>query len=577
MRSSAPAWMDTDLLPLGEILVQREVISRDELETALRHQEETGLKLGQALVALELATEIEIAEALGTQGRVSTLRLRSGMVDREVAEKLGAERSRQYGVIAINCIAGVTTVAMEDPNASDLVDRLAQELRTEVLPAHASGISIRRCLDEIFPAQVEPGAGIDEVVAQFDPVALGLQLESKVGPPPTGDDPDRPPVMRLLDAILEDAGRERASDVHIEPRRDAMVVRFRVDGELYERLRLPKAWLRPLLSRLKILGGLDITQRRLPQDGRILTEVGGRRLDLRIATAGTLEGEGAALRVFDGGRQILALENLGFDPEQLADIQGAFSARDGFILSTGPSGSGKTTTLYGILRELNSEDRKIVTLEDPVESELEEAFQIATNPKIGLDFEAGLRSVLRLDPDVIMVGEIRDRLTAETAMTAALTGHLVLSTLATVGAAETVMRLQDLGVDRFMIADTLRAIISQRLVKRLCRSCRVPVRPPTALLRALDLVGDEGPFFAGRGCPECRHTGYRGRLALSEIMTMNPAIYPLVGQRRSSGEIREAAVASGMRTLLADGIAKARAGQTSLEEIHSICHLRSGS
>ncbi|MEZ6197080.1 MAG: GspE/PulE family protein [Planctomycetota bacterium] len=561
-------WNGAETRPLGEILVQSGVLAPTDLARALEHQRRQGLKLGQAVVALGLATEWQIAEALGSQGRIPAVRLSPALVEPGIAEELGAEVSRRLGAIAINRIAGITTVAMEDPGDVDHVDEIGRRLGGPFLAVHAGPIALRECLDHFFPRGVDRGPDLGAVVAGIDPESLALSTEHAA--PALGDD-DESPVVRLVEGIILDACEARASDVHFEPRADAMVVRFRVDGVLYERLRLPKSWLRPCLSRLKILAELDITQRRLPQDGRILARIRDRRVDLRVATTGTLQGEGAAVRIFDGGRQVIGLETLGFDDRQLAALHAAFASRDGFILATGPSGSGKTTTLYSILRELNSEDRKIVTLEDPVESELEEAVQIAANPQIGLDFERGLRSILRLDPDVIMIGEIRDRHTAQTAVTASLTGHLVLSSLATVGAAETIMRLVDLGVDRFLVADTMRAIVSQRLVRRICRACRAPAEAPRRLRDAMGIANDPGPFFAGRGCEECRHTGFRGRIALSEVMTMTPELYPLVSGRTSSGEIRQAAVAGGMRTMRQDGLAKVRAGQTTLEEVYAVC------
>ncbi|MEE9393764.1 MAG: ATPase, T2SS/T4P/T4SS family [Planctomycetota bacterium] len=571
----APGATEVEHAPLGEILIERGIIDVQQLDEALAHQRELGLKLGQALVGLKFCTELELAEALGAQGRIPAIELHREIVDQEVVRDLGAETSWRLSSIAINRIAGVTTVAMEDPSDTSVIDEIGRRLGTPVFPVHAGPGMIESCLDHFFPKGFEAPSTLDDVVAGCDPVRMGLSQKTAGDLERFDDGKGEQPVIRLLRGIIEDACKSRASDIHLEPRRHSFVVRYRVDGSLRERCCLPKSWLRPCLSRLKIMADLDIMQRRLPQDGRILFDVEGRRVDLRIATSNTLEGEGAALRVFDGGRQIMGLDQLGFDPDQLANMRTAFGARDGFILATGPSGSGKTTTLYGMLRELNSEERKIVTLEDPVESEIEEAFQIGANPRIGLGFEEGLRAVLRLDPDIIMIGEIRDAKTARTAVTASLTGHLVLSSLATVGTAETIIRLQDLGVDRHLLADTLRAVISQRLVRRICRSCRTQVQPADRLLQSMGLQLSDGPFFHGTGCDECANTGFRGRLALCEILAMSPDIYDYVSQRKSSGELYAAARDAGMRTLREDGLQKVLAGQTTLEEVLAVTMSRS--
>ncbi|MCA9297545.1 MAG: type II/IV secretion system protein, partial [Phycisphaerales bacterium] len=487
-----------------------------------------------------------------------------------VAQGLGPDLSWSFSAVAINRIAGVTTVAIEDPADTSAVARIAEHLGTPVLTVHAGARTIEECLEHFFPKGFESRSDIDAIVEHLTPSGLGLTLDATTmsyGAEPEGDDQ---PVVQLVRSIIEDACTARASDIHLEPRTDTLVIRLRIDGSLHQRVTLPKFWGRPVLSRLKIMAGLDISQRRLPQDGRILVELQGRRVDLRLATTTTTEGEGAVLRILDGGRQILTLEQLGLDHQQLSQVRRIFSAREGFVLATGPSGSGKTTTLYGMLRELNTPERKIVTLEDPVESELEAAFQIGVNPKIGLTFGEGLRSVLRLDPDVILVGEIRDGETARTAVQAALTGHLVLSSLATLGTAATISRLQDIGVDRFLVADTLRGVIAQRLVKRVCRHCRRPARPSQLLLDLARVGPDDGPFFAGSGCDQCRNTGYMGRIALFEIMVASPELYSLIGHDGSSAEIQSAAVADGMITMFEDGLAKVRAGQTTLEEVVAV-------
>ncbi|MBK9384464.1 MAG: Flp pilus assembly complex ATPase component TadA [Planctomycetes bacterium] len=433
--------------PLGEILVARGRITEAQLEEALDRKRELGTKLGQALVALGYVSELDIAEALNEQGRVASIRLSTALVDVEVAESLGSQRSWAHRAVAFHEIGGIASVALEDPLDVSAVDEISRALGKPVFPVHASSPQIEAALQELFPRVEDQRSQLEAFLEEI------RQLPEPAEDAPRGssgvEESEAEVVVGLVDGILADAYAWRASDVHLEPRKDRFVVRFRVDGTLVERVSLPRFWMRPVLSRLKILSGLDIAQKRLPQDGRIQTVIDGRDVDLRVSTTPTLHGEGAAVRILDCGQQLFGLEQLGFEDAQLAAIREMIAARDGFVIATGPTGSGKTTTLYSILRELSSPETKIVTLEDPVEKELEEAFQISTNAKIGMNFAAGLRSVLRLDPDVIMVGEVRDLETARIALQAALTGHLVFTTLATVGTAKTISRLQDMQLERF--------------------------------------------------------------------------------------------------------------------------------
>ena len=344
-----------------------------------------------------------------------------------------------------------------------------------------------------------------------------------------------------------------------------------MDGSLYERLSLPKAWARPCIARLKVVASLDIAQRRLPQDGRAQAEIGGRRVDLRVATTPTLTGEGAVIRILDGGRELRDLESLDLDHRQLEAMQRMLECSDGFVLATGPTGSGKTTTLYGMLKKLHSPATKIITLEDPVENQMDGITQISTHAKIGLTFARGLRSILRQDPDVVLLGEIRDEETAAVAVQAALTGHLVLSTLHTVGTAETITRFTEMGVEPYLLADTVRGVISQRLVRRVCTKCKEQVKPSPEMLQRLGVDPDTAEaFFEGRGCSECHQSGFLGRVGLYEIMTMSPAMCEMVGRGGSTKELQRAAIENGLVTLREDGLRKARLGSTSLSEVLAV-------
>ncbi|MBL8896061.1 MAG: Flp pilus assembly complex ATPase component TadA [Planctomycetes bacterium] len=554
--------------PLGEILVARGRITEAQLEEALDRKRELGSRLGQALVALGYVTEFDIAEALNEQGRVASIRLESALVDAEVAEALGSQRSWAHRAVAFHEIGGVTSVALEDPLDVSAVDEISRALGKPVFPVHASSPQIEAVLQELFPRVENQRSQLETLLEEI------LQLPEPAEDAPRGssgvEESEAEVVVGLVDGILTDAYAWRASDVHLEPRKDRFVVRFRVDGTLIERVSLPRFWMRPVLSRLKILSGLDIAQKRLPQDGRIQTSIDGRDVDLRVSTTPTLHGEGAAVRILDCGQQLFGLEQLGFEDAQLGAIREIIAARDGFVIATGPTGSGKTTTLYSILRELASPETKIVTLEDPVEKELEEAFQIATNAKIGMNFAAGLRSVLRLDPDVIMVGEVRDLETARIALQAALTGHLVFTTLATVGTAKTISRLQDMQLERFLLADTLRGIISQRLVKRICPHCKERFQPSELELRRARLGPDDGPFFAGRGCTRCKGTGFKGRTGVYEVLCMDDELNELVARGALAREIHQRATQKGMTSLRAHGLRKVRSGEASLAEIVAV-------
>jgi type IV pilus assembly protein PilB len=557
--------------PLGEILLTQGAVNATDLERALTYKREQGVKLGQALLALDLVTEAMLAEALKRQGKLHCIHLTQGIVDPEVAQELGEERSRKLNAIAINRIAGVITVALEDPTDVYGVDEIALHLKTQVLAVHAEPQRIRECIETTFRKEEDNSDALDAIVG-----SANMGSDVKLDVPADGEDGTAAevldqPVINLIRRVLEEAYEARASDIHLEARRDAFVIRFRVDGALYQRLSLERVWARPCVARLKVLANLDIAQRRLPQDGRVQAEIKGARVDLRVATSPTLFGEGAVIRILDGGRELRGLESLDLDASQLAGLEKMIECSEGMVLATGPTGSGKTTTLYALLKELNRPDTKIITLEDPVENYLDGAAQISTNVKIGLDFARGLRSILRQDPDVVLVGEIRDNETAEIAVQASLTGHLVLSTVHTVGTAETVTRLTDMGIERFLLGDTLRGIISQRLVRRICDQCKRPVSQAAEILERFGIPEhDFTIFFEGKGCDECRGTGYRGRLGLYEIMLMTPQLCSIVREKGTTEELYAAAIQAGLVTLRDDGIRKARAGQTTLSEVLSV-------
>lgn len=559
--------------PLGEVLIKAGKLDDNGLAQALAYKREKGVKLGQALVELGLVKEGDISDALRHQGRVVCIHLTPGLVDHEIAHALGEERSRYHHAIAINRICGVTTLVMSDPSDVYTVDEIALFLKTPVLAVHAEPKSITACLDDVFAAQKSTTDALAEIAQTVEAGASTVSFDVSGGEEEAAEDSEdvSQPVINMIRKVLEEGYNARASDIHLEARANNFVIRFRVDGSLYDRLTLPKGWARPALARLKVIASLDIAQRRLPQDGRTQIEIGPRRIDLRIATTPTLTGESAVIRILDGGRELRDLESLDLDPKQLDALKRMTEYSDGMALATGPTGSGKTTTLYAMLKKLHKPDTKIITLEDPVENQMDGITQINANPKAGLTFAKGLRSILRQDPDVVLVGEIRDEETAEIAVQAALTGHLVLSTLHTVGAAETITRLADMGVEPYLLADTLRGVISQRLIRRICSNCRTAEDPSDEILRRLELPREDGvTFYEGKGCNQCFGTGYKGRVGLYEIMQMTPEMRALVSAGKSTEELNEAASHAGLATLRADGLRKARAGQTTLSEVLSV-------
>jgi type II secretory ATPase GspE/PulE/Tfp pilus assembly ATPase PilB-like protein len=556
-------------VPLGELLRSMDLITEEELQAALAYKQERGVKLGQALVALHLVSESDLAAALRRQGKVHCINLTPGVVVEEIAQALGEERSRRFQAVAINRIAGVYTVALEDPTEVYTVDEISMHLKGPVFAVHAEPARIAACINRVFLHEDKSaGTSIDEIIDNADLAGASVTFEVGTSEDETPEEDLDKPVINMVRAVVEEAFEAGASDIHLEPGAHGLRVRFRVDGSLFDRVSLPRAWVRPVLARLKVLANLDIAERRLPQDGRAVAEIRGHKVDLRIATTPTLHGEGGVIRILDGGRELMNLEALDFDARQLEDIYRMTEGGEGIVLATGPTGSGKTTTLYACLKHLNAPDTKIITLEDPVENQLDGATQISTNAKIGLSFARGLRSILRQDPDIVLLGEVRDEETAQIAVQAALTGHLVLSTLHTVGAAESITRLEDMGLQPYLMADSLRGILAQRLVRKLCPNCRRPAKPDPDLNERLGLAPDAAGFFRSEGCDRCSGSGYKGRLGIYEVMRVTPELGQLIRRRSGADQLRQAAVEQGMCVLREDGIRKAREGRTSLEEIN---------
>jgi type IV pilus assembly protein PilB len=545
-------------LLLGAVLLQHGCIAPADLERALFEKERTEQQLGQVLVEMGLITTRTLAEALSHQHGLEFVDLAKVKVDEEAVSLLPESVARRYHALPVAFEDRTLLVAVADP--TDLMThddlRMALGSGTRIVVADVAELdaAIAKAYDLPLGA-IETFSG-----AAHDPSAQDLQISAEAAP-----------AIKLVNEVIGRALKERASDIHFEPQADHLVVRIRVDGVTHELTTIPRSLQPAVTARLKVMGGLDIAQRRVPQDGRVDVRVGGQPMDLRIAVLPTLYGEQAVLRILNGSFSgHLGMAELGMSPETEAILRRAIARPHGAIIACGPTGSGKTTTLYAALDLLNEPGRVIVTIEDPVEYQMAGIGQIEIDPLAGLTFARGLRTILRSDPDVILVGEIRDEETARIAMQAATTGHLVLTTLHVHSASGAIARLRDIGVDAGMLAPAINCIIAQRLARRLCLKCREPYSPAPAERREfeLDRYGDDLELHRARGCEDCLHTGYQGRVAMYEVMPVEGMIRRLIAG--SSDEIYAAAVEQGMTTMRDSGVALCVDGVSSLEEINRI-------
>ena len=547
---------------LGEILVADGVTTPEMITAALTRMQTTGERLGEALVALSAVTKDDVLKALAVQNNLPYLFRGELPSPLPVVKNLSPKYLRQYVVCPIAVEGGLLTVATADPLNPMIVDDLRQ----------STGLDVR--------IVVSPGEGILEAIDRtYDGAATPLQrivegLEEERGPEGEEDVNHlrdmafEAPVIRLVNLLVESAIAAEASDIHIEPFEDTLRVRYRIDGILFDQESPPRRLRDAVTSRIKLMAEMNIAERRLPQDGRIRVSLHGRRVDIRVSTIPTVHGESIVMRLLDRASVFLPLEKLGFGSDTLKHFEALIQRPHGILLVTGPTGSGKTTTLYAALEKINSPDRKILTVEDPVEYQLKGVNQIPVKPKIGLSFATGLRHIVRQDPDVILVGEIRDLETVDIAIQAALTGHMVFSTLHTNDAPGAIPRLQDMGAEPYLIASVLEGVLAQRLVRRICQACRAPETPSAADIEALGVEAPPGvTLYRGLGCDECRNTGYRGRTAIYELFTITEDVRSLILRRASSREIRRLAVEAGMTTLRMDGWSRACEGVTTVEEV----------
>ena len=546
---------------LGQILIELGYITPEQLDVALEEHKRTPKSLGRVLIDLGMIKEADLVRALAEQVGLEFVDLTDFPVDATSTVLLPEALARRYRALPIGERDGKLLVAMSDPANVYALDDIRTITGRDVQPVVATANDVERAIQKFagMDSQVEALANVVAASEESEEADLEAALEDA-------------PIVKLVNAIMTQAVGDRASDVHLEPQEKNVRIRFRVDGVLHEPMpAAPKNIQGGLISRLKVMADLNIAEKRLPQDGRISMKVGGKQLDLRVATLPTVHGEKVVIRVLDKSNALLRLEDLGFLETSYDQFAASFTKPYGAILVTGPTGSGKSTTMYSTLNILNEEDRNIITVEDPVEYRLAGVNQIQVNPKAGLTFASALRSILRADPDIVLIGEIRDKETAMIAVEAALTGHLVLSSLHTNDAPSAISRLVEMDVETFLVASSIDAVVAQRLARKLCERCKVAYQPEQPELSAAgypEWMWDQvQELYRHQGCPACSNTGFRGRIGLYEVMQMSEEIERLTVERSSADAIRAVAVQQGMITLRDDGLQKALMGITSLDEV----------
>lgn len=560
---------------LGEVLVDAGLISADQLAKALANQKVNKKRIGEIIVDLKMASEMDIVQAISFELGVDSLDLSKAVVDPMAIQLIPEKLARKFNLLPISVDGKVLTVAMLDPLDFEALDdvrfatgykvRAVATTRTELIHAIDIHYSASDSIAEILVKDLSKAKSEVEVVVEKEGTDVAtLRKESET-----------PPVIRMVNLMISDAVKSRASDLHMEPQERRLLIRNRVDGLLNNVMELPK-WIQgSIVSRVKIMARMDIAEKRIPQDGRVKLRVDGKEIDLRISVLPTQYGEKVVMRLLDTKAAALPLSELGFTAEELKKISVLISKTQGVILITGPTGSGKSSTLYGIITQLKSEHVNIITLEDPIEFEIEGVSQVMIDERVGLTFANGLRSILRQDPNVVMVGEMRDRETAEIAMQASLTGHVVLSTLHTNDSVASIVRLMNLGIQPYLIASSVNGVIAQRLVRVICSHCKEQYVPSTEDLLSVRIKDTEtAPFkvYRGKGCDHCKNSGYSGRTGIYEVFPMSARIKEMIASKASEGEIRQTAIAEGMKTLGENALEKVRMGITTLEEIRRVVY-----
>ncbi|MFI5278893.1 MAG: type IV-A pilus assembly ATPase PilB [Gemmatimonadales bacterium] len=566
---SAPAAAGGDRL--GDLLIREGLITKDQLDKGLQEQKANGTRLGYNLVKLGFVQETEITKMLARQYRMPAVDLARFEVDPKIIKMIPGDVALKHMVLPLKRDGRTLTVAMADPTNLSVLDDLKFITRYDIFPVIAGEYTLRTALEKHYE-QVDQQLGklIEEIGESSEADELEIVKEEEADDQAQAQLVDDAPVVKLINAILSDAVKRGASDIHIEPFEHEMRVRYRIDGELEEVMKPPMKLKAALTSRIKIMSALNIAERRVPQDGRIKLKMGKRVIDYRVSVCPVLFGEKIVMRILDKGNLTLDLSKFGFEPKAEQDLMKAILNPYGMVLVTGPTGSGKTTTLYSALSRVNVIGVNIMTAEDPVEYNLMGINQVLVRNEIGMTFAAALKAFLRQDPNIIMVGEIRDIETGGIAIKAALTGHLVLSTLHTNDAPSTITRMIDMGIEPFNVSSAVNLIVAQRLVRRICKECKAEVTYSPEELKALGTLAKDWEgvsFFKGAGCDVCAGSGYKGRAGLYEVMALSPELRRMILKGASTAELQEQAVSEGMLTLRMDGIVKIRKGVTTLEEV----------
>ena len=561
---------------MGQILKEMEVVNESQIKQAMIIQNQKGGAIGNILIQLGYATEEEVLLALGAQVGMEVINLEEMEIAKDIIDKIPASMSRSYKIIPVKFDNNILTVAMFNPLNINILDDLRFTLGCAIKGALSDETSLNKAIEKYYPHEEDKSVDglLKKMAETIDDVKDALESGDEKGKAFTLDNlqamAEQAPVKKLLTLILLHAIKDHAADIHLEPFEKELKIRYRVDGVLYEMVPPPLSLAPALISRIKIMSNLNISEMRIPQNGRMSLLVGGKPIDIRVSTLPTMFGESVVMRVLDKEVVSLDIDNIGLADDDKKLIKDLINLPNGVVIVTGPTGSGKTTTLYSALNYLNDIKWKIITTEDPVEYDLPGIVQCPINDEIGVTFSACLRSILRQDPDIILVGEIRDVETAQMAIESSLTGHIVLTTLHTNDAPSSISRLLDLGIEPFLLTATIEGIIAQRLIRKICQHCKEEMTPTDEMLLELNLSRDEikgKKFYYGKKCPACNHTGYKGRMAIFEMMLMTSRIRQLIMSHASTEAIRNAAREEGMRTLRESGLKAMFDGYSTVEEV----------
>ncbi len=554
---------------IGQILIDKRLITNEDLQDALLSQQTTPLKIGQILLKKGLITELELLKALAYQFSMEFAETLNFSDDENILTTVPAQFLKRYKIAPFSVKKNTIKVAINDPLLIQPLDNIKIIFENyKIIPVLATEKEILKIINNHYELLKENST--TSVIENLEESDFEILTSPIAETEDILDMANEAPIIRLVNTVIKQAIEDRASDIHIEPFEKDLVIRFRIDGILYNMFTPPKKYQAAIISRIKIMANLNIAENRLPQDGRIQLKVGGKDIDIRVSVFPTYYGERIVLRLLNKSDMKFDLDSLGFSKETLKVFNDLIKKTHGIILVTGPTGSGKTTTLYSVLTRLNTADVNILTVEDPIEYQLHGVGQMQVKPKIDLTFAAGLRSILRQDPDIIMVGEIRDLETAEIAIQAALTGHRVFSTIHTNDAASGITRLLDMGVEPFLIASSVNAFLAQRLVRTICPHCKQSYKPDPVVVKDLGIKPSQikgKKLYRGKGCDRCINTGYLGRTGIYELLPITNDIRRLIMEHADAVQIKEKAISNGMKTLLDDGIEKAFQGITTLEEV----------